>query len=49
MKVSGTAALIGPVPFSTPLAQKIVNTPHYEKVKMPIMDLYDGTTDLEEH
>ena len=37
------------VPFSTPFSTKIVKAPHYEKVKMPNVDLYDGTTDLEEH
>lgn len=49
IKVCGTAARTGPVPFSTPFSTKIVNAPHYEKVKMPTVDHYDRTTDPEEH
>lgn len=49
IKVSGTAAWAGPVPCSTPFSAEIVNTPRCGKVKMPTMDLYDGTTYLEEH
>jgi len=28
---------------------EIINAPRYGKIKMPTVDLYDGTTDLEEH
>ena len=28
---------------------EIINVPRYGKVKMPTVDLYDGTTDPEEH
>ena len=37
------------VPFSTQFNAEIVNAPCYEKVKMPTLDLYDGTTDSKEH
>ena len=40
---------MGAILFSTPFSPKIVNAPQYEKVKMPTVDLYDGTTDPEEH
>ena len=36
-------------PFSTAFIAEIVNAPRYRKVKIPTMDLYDGTTDPEEH
>ena len=49
IKASGTATREGDVPFSTPFSAKIINAPRYGKVKMPTMDLYDGTTDPEEH
>jgi len=39
----------GTVPFSIPFRAKIMNALCYGKVKMPTMDLYDGTTDPEEH
>ena len=48
-KVSDTAAWTGPVPFSTPFSAEIANAPHYGKVKMPIMYLYDGATDSKGH
>jgi len=49
IKVSGTAVRTGPVLFCTPFSAEIVNVLHYGKVKMPTVDLYDGTTDPEEH
>ena len=49
IKISGTATRSGPVPFSSPFASEIVNAPRYGKVKVPTMDLYNGTTDLEQH
>lgn len=49
IKVFGTAPRTGPVPLSTPFSVEIVNAPCYEKVKMPTVDLYDGTNDPEEH
>jgi len=38
-----------PVPFSTLFNAEIANAPRYRKAKMPTVDLYDGTTDPEEH
>jgi len=49
IKVSGTVAQPTVPPFSTPFSAKVINAPHYGKVKMPTIDLYDGTTDSEEH
>jgi len=49
IKVSKIATRTRLAPFSTPFSAKIINAPHYRKVKMPTMDLYDGTTDPEEH
>ena len=49
IKVSGMAARAGIVPFSTPFSVEINNAPRCGKVKMPTMDFYNGTTDLEEH
>ena len=49
IKVSGTAARMGLVPFSTPFSAEIINALRCDKVKMPTMDLYDGATKLEEH
>ena len=40
---------MGPIPFSTTFSAKIINAPLYGKVKMPTMDMYDGTTDPEEY
>jgi len=42
-------AWIGPIRFFTSFRVEIINDPHYGKVKMSTMDLYDGATDLEEH
>ena len=49
IKVPGIAARPTLLPFSTPFSVEIINAPHYRKVKMPTIDLYDGTTDPEEH
>ena len=49
IKVLGTAAWPTVLPFSTPFSAEIINTARYEKVKIPTGDLYDGTTDPEEH
>jgi len=49
IKVSDTAARTGHVPFFIAFRARLTDTPRYEKVKMPTMDLYDGTTDPEEH
>ena len=44
VKVSGLAARIRPIPFSTNFSAEVINTPRFGKVKMPIVELYDGTT-----
>jgi len=49
IKVLGTAARPTVFPLSTPFNAEIINALRYEKVKMPTMDLYDGTTNPEEH
>jgi len=49
IKVSAIAARVGTVLFSTPISAEIVNAPRYGKVKMPTVDLCNGTTDPEEH
>ena len=49
VKVSGTAAWTGPTPFSTPFSAEVIDAPKLGKVKMPIVELYDGSTDPEEH
>jgi len=49
IKVSGTAARTGPVPFSIPFSVEILNASCYNKVKTPTVDVYKGTTDPEEH
>ena len=49
IKVSGIVVHPTPLPFSTSFSAQIINAPYYEKVKMPTMDLYDGTTDPDEH
>jgi len=49
IKVSGTVPRTGPIPFSTPFNAKIINALRYRKVKMPIVDLNDGTIDPKEH
>ena len=49
IKMSGTAVQMGTIPFSYPFSLEIINAPRYGKVKMPTVELYDGTTDLEEH
>ena len=49
IKVSGTAARLATPSFSTPFCPEIVNAPRCGKVKMSMVDLYDGTGDPEEH
>lgn len=49
IKVSGTAARLVAPSFSTPFCPEIINAPRCGKVKMPMVDLYDGTGDPEEH
>jgi len=49
IKVSGAVARPTALSFSTPFSAKIINVPHYGKVKMPTVDLYDGTTNPKEH
>ena len=49
IKVSGTTARTGLVIFSTLFSAEVINATRYEKVKMPTVDLYNGTTDLKEH
>jgi len=49
IKVSGTGTRPAVLPFSTPFSAEVINAPRYGKIKMPTMDLYDGTTDPEEH
>jgi len=49
IKVSGTAARPTAFHFSTPFNAEIINAPGYGKVKMPTVDLCDGTTDPKEH
>ena len=49
IKVSGTAARPITLPFSTPFSAEISNALRYGKVKMPTLELYDGTADPEEH
>jgi len=49
LKVSGTAARPAALPFSTPFTAEIINNLRYGKVKIPTLDLYNGTTDPEEH
>ena len=47
--VSKTAARPTVLRFSTPFSVEIINAPRYGKVKMPTVNLYDGTIDPEEH
>ena len=49
IKVSGTAARSAIPPFSTTFCAEIINAPRCGKVKMPMVDLYYGTTNPEEH
>ena len=49
IKVFGTATRSSIPPFSAPFSTKIINSPRCGKVKMPMVDLYDGSTDPEEH
>ena len=49
INVSGTAARPIALPFFTPFSAEIINALRYGKVKMPTLDLYDGTVDPEEH
>jgi len=37
------------LPFSTPFSTEVIDASCHGKVKMPTLDLYDGTTDPEEH
>ena len=48
IKVSGTVPRTGPVLFSNPFSTEIINAPGYGKVKMPTVDLNDGTADPKE-
>ena len=48
IKVSGTAPWPNPLPFPTSFGADIINALCCGKVKMPTLDLYDGTTDPEE-
>lgn len=48
IKVSGTATQIGSTPFSTSFSAEEINALRLGKVKMPTLELYDRTTDLEE-
>ena len=47
--MSGAAALTSPVSFSTLFSADIINALCCSKVKMPIVDLHNGTTDLKNH
>ena len=49
IKVSSMAAQVGVVLFSIPFRMKIISTPRYAKVKMPIVNFYDDTTGPEEY
>ena len=49
LKVSGMAARTGSVPFSTPFSVEVINAPTFGKVKMPNLELYNGTMDPDEH
>ena len=49
IKVSGMAARFAAPSFSTPFCPEIVKAPRCGKVKMLMLDLYDGTRDPEEH
>jgi len=49
IKVSGTVARSTALPFTTPFNIEIINALCYEKVKMPMVDLHDGTTDPQKH
>ena len=49
IKVSGAVTRPTAHSFSTPFSVEIINALHYGKVKMPTVDLYDGTIDPEEH
>ena len=43
------AARLTALAFSIPFNAEIINVPHYGKVKMPTLNLYDGAADPEEH
>ena len=49
IKVSGVAAQPTAFSFSTSFSTEIINALRYGKVKMPTLDLHDGTADPEEH
>ena len=49
IKASGTVSWMGSVPLSTSFSIEIINAPCYSKVKMPTVELYNGTIDPEEH
>jgi len=48
IKVLGTSARTGSVPFSMPFSVEVINAPGFGKVKMPTLKLYGGTTGPEE-
>jgi len=49
INILGTTLQTRLVPFSTPFSTEIINASKFDKVKMAIVKLYDGTTDPEEH
>ena len=49
LKVSRTVTRRVTLPFSTLFSVETINAPRYGKVKMPTVDLYDGTRDPKEH
>jgi len=49
IKMLGTAARTRSIPNSTPFSAEVINASRLEKVKMPTLELYDGTMGLKEH
>ena len=49
VKLLRIGARLGWVPFNTPFSAGVINTPRLGKVKMPNLELDDGTADPEEH
>ena len=49
VKASAIAGRTRPVTFSAPFSAEVINAPMLGKVKLPTLELYDGTTDPEEH
>lgn len=39
----------GSILFATPFSDEVMNTPRPRNVKIPNLELYDGTTNPEEH